>query len=301
MGSLPTSGNYQGRIVTLTASDGGFQANDVVVNTNGATSWKKVGGVGVGTSLPGSPIAGDLFLLTAAASGFPAWSLVTYTGSAWTRVERRGVEVGATLPASPYAGQVFVLSGADGGFAAYDVVRFNGSTWGKVNGSSSYVSGAWPSSPSDGDLIMVPWGTQIGHFRYNAGSASAYKWEHVGSGPLVWVGGINSTYTVPKTGDYLIHYQTNYGGMADNTGSRVYVVNTSTGGTKVTWNNDNGNYGSQTSGITVSHYSTGGVIAARTVTAGHVLRLDGSYSQPYAAMEANLSGWGIQPVRVQGS
>jgi hypothetical protein len=99
----------------------------------------------------------------------------------------------------------------------------------------------------------------------------------------------------------MIHYQTNYGGVADNTGSRVYVVDTSASNAHVTFNNDNGNFGSQTSGITVTHYSTGGVYAARTLTSGHVLRLDGSYSAPYGAMEANLSGWGVQPVRVQGS
>jgi hypothetical protein len=38
LAALPTSNNYQGRIVALTAADGGFAANDVVVNTNGATS-----------------------------------------------------------------------------------------------------------------------------------------------------------------------------------------------------------------------------------------------------------------------
>jgi hypothetical protein len=146
---------------------------------------------------------------------------------------------------------------------------------------------------------MVPWGTQIGQFRYNAGSASAYKWEHVGAGPIVWVGGIGSTYSVPKTGDYLIHYQTNYGGVAGNDGSRVYVTDQSAGGAKVTFNNDNGNFGSQTSGITVSHYSTGGVIWPVTVTAAHTLRLDGGYAYRYGAMEANISGWAVQPVRVQ--
>ena len=85
---------------------------------------------------------------------------------------------------------------------------------------------------------------------------------------------------------------------ADNDGSRVYVTDQSAGGAKVTFNNDNGNFGSQTSGITVSHYSTGGVFLARD---GY----DWSRSQigrglyRYGAMEANISGWAIQPVRVQ--
>lgn len=296
--SLPTSGNFQGRVVVLTAASGGFSANDVVVNTNGATNWKKVGGVGTGTVLPGSPVAGDLFLLTASDGGFDAWSLVVYTGSAWIRTERRGVETGTTLPVAPYPGQMFVLTASAGGFSAYDVVRWNGSAWGKVNGSSSYVTGTWPVSPADGDLIMVPWGTQVAQFRYNAGSVSSYKWEHVGAGPVVWIGGINSTYTVPKSGEYLVHYQNNYGGIAQNSGNRVYVTNQSSGGAKVAFNVDNGNYSSQTTGITVSHYSTGGIIWPVTVTATHVLRLDGNYDAPYGAMEANLSGWAMQPVRV---
>jgi hypothetical protein len=99
----------------------------VFVNTNGANNWKKAGGVGTGSTLPGSPVAGDLFLLTAADGGFDAWSLVVYTGSAWIRTERRGVDVGPTLPVAPYRGQLFVLTAAAGGFAADDVLRWNGS------------------------------------------------------------------------------------------------------------------------------------------------------------------------------
>jgi len=116
---------------------------------------------------------------------------------------------------------------------------------------------------------------------------------------MVMPGGINSTYTVPKSGDYNIMSQTNYGGVADNTGSRVYVQDT-TSAVKVTPNVDNGNFGSQTSGITITHYSTGGAVLVRTLTAGHVLQLQGSYSAPYGSMEADLSAWYIQPIRVAG-
>ena len=115
---------------------------------------------------------------------------------------------------------------------------------------------------------------------------------------MILVGGINSTYTVPKSGDYNILTQTNYGGIGDNQGSRVYVQDNSASNAHVTFNVDNGNFGSQTSGITVTHYSTGGAIQTRTLTSGHVLQLTGSYAAPYGAMEANLSNWYVQPIRV---
>lgn len=117
---------------------------------------------------------------------------------------------------------------------------------------------------------------------------------------MIVVGGIGSTYTVPKSGDYNIWTQTNYGGVADNSMSEVYVINTSNSNAQVTFKVDNGNQGSQTSGITVSHYSTGGVVQARTLTAGNILQLAGAYSAPYGAMEANLSSWYVQPIRVAG-
>ncbi len=117
---------------------------------------------------------------------------------------------------------------------------------------------------------------------------------------MIVVGGIGTTYTVPKTGDYNIWTQTNYGGVADNTGSEVYVIDTSNANAQVTFKVDNGNFGSQTSGITITHYSTGGVVQTRTLTTGHVLQLAGSYSAPYGAMEANLSSWYVQPIRVAG-
>lgn len=102
---------------------------------------------------------------------------------------------------------------------------------------------------------------------------------------------------MPKSGDYNVWSQTNYGGAADNTGSEVYVFD-QTSSTQVTFKVDNGNFGSQTSGITVTHYSTGGAVQARALTAGHVLQLVGMYSAPYGAMEANLSSWYVQPIRV---
>ena len=86
--------------------------------------------------------------------------------------------------------------------------------------------------------------------------------------------------------------------MADNRGSSAVVVNQTLGDIAVGPEVHNGNYGSQTSGITVSHYSTGGITWPITATATHVLRLDSSNPVAYGNRGA-VDGWAIAPVRVQ--
>lgn len=83
-----------------------------------------------------------------------------------------------------------------------------------------------PASPSDGDLWLLPADTTNGVdwlFRYNAGSASTYKWEFIGGSPISAnfdgaegiVAVINSwtdattvgpSITVPRAGDYAIAF-----------------------------------------------------------------------------------------------
>lgn len=86
--------------------------------------------------------------------------------------------------------------------------------------------------------------------------------------------------------------------MADNRGSSAVVVNQTLGGAAVGPEVHNGNYGSQTSGITVSHYSTGGITWPITVTSGHVLRLNANNPVAYGNKGA-VEGWSIAPIRVQ--
>jgi hypothetical protein len=83
------------------------------------------------------------------------------------------------------------------------------------------LSATPPGSPVDGQLWFFPAdaaGT-VWQFRYNAGSASAYKWEFVGGAALVaaylaaqpvgpattWVPGA-PYISIPRNGEYLIDY-----------------------------------------------------------------------------------------------
>jgi hypothetical protein len=81
-----------------------------------------------------------------------------------------------------------------------------------------------PGSPVDGQFWLLPADATNGvqwMFRYNAGSASAYKWEFVGGAPLshevagdesttsatyVDLGTLGPTVTVPRAGDFMVAF-----------------------------------------------------------------------------------------------
>jgi hypothetical protein len=80
-----------------------------------------------------------------------------------------------------------------------------------------------PASPSDGDLWLYQADISAGVdwlFRYNAGSASGYKWECVGGSPVLSgpAGSLNTTttgytdltsgptFTTPRAGDYRLSW-----------------------------------------------------------------------------------------------
>jgi hypothetical protein len=86
---------------------------------------------------------------------------------------------------------------------------------------SAATSATPPGSPVDGQLWLYPVGGGIvWQFRYNAGSASAYKWEFIGGAPIYFNAGsltlatanvftdIGSgpTFTLPRGGDYLVQF-----------------------------------------------------------------------------------------------
>jgi hypothetical protein len=99
---------------------------------------------------------------------------------------------------------------------------WTGSSWvSKTVGLSFFTGAAPPGSPNDGDLWLLPADATNGVqwlFRYNAGSASASKWEFIGGPPLVSevdadetftgdatyhdAGTIGPLVTVPRAGDY---------------------------------------------------------------------------------------------------
>lgn len=80
--TLPGTGNFAGRLVMLSASDGGFPAWTLVRYDGSA--WKNAGAIEVLPSLPTlNNHPGRVVVLSAAVSGFSAWDVVRYDGSAW--------------------------------------------------------------------------------------------------------------------------------------------------------------------------------------------------------------------------
>jgi hypothetical protein len=78
------------------------------------------------------------------------------------------------------------------------VLRGDGSWLGPMPNriTSSAISGGPPSSPNDGDIWIatgVDTGGTTWQFRYNAGSASTYKWEFIGGKPQ---GAQDTSFTV---------------------------------------------------------------------------------------------------------
>lgn len=131
LAALPGTGNFNGRLVFLSAADGGFAAG-TLVRYYGA-SWAAVGPLEVLGAVPSTGnFAGRVVLLSAASSGFEAWTLIRYDGLAWAPANRT-FEVAATVPTTGnFAGRVVILTSADSGFSAYDMIRYNGSTWARI-------------------------------------------------------------------------------------------------------------------------------------------------------------------------
>lgn len=131
LAALPGSGNFNGRLVYLSAANGGFNAG-TLVRYQGA-AWGAVGPQEVHSSVPATGnYAGRLVLLSAASGGFEAWTLIRYDGSAWAPANRSFELAGAVPVTGNFAGRIVMLTGADAGFSAYDLIRYNGSTWAKI-------------------------------------------------------------------------------------------------------------------------------------------------------------------------
>lgn len=104
--------------------------------------------------------------------------------------------------------------------------------------TTSPISGGPPGSPNDGDIWIATGVDGAGarwSFQYNAGSASAYKWEFIGGPPITadnaaQVSGITSTVdipldpnlTAPRAGDYTYSFGVRVTPTA--TSIAVYVV-----------------------------------------------------------------------------
>lgn len=83
--ALPTTGNFAGRVVMLSGSDGGFQPWTLV--RYDGSSWRPVNQIEIQPTIPTSGnFAGRVVILSAASSGFPQWGIVRYDGSSWAIV-----------------------------------------------------------------------------------------------------------------------------------------------------------------------------------------------------------------------
>jgi hypothetical protein len=144
LAAVPSTANFDGRLVYLTAADSGFPAK-TLIRYNGS-AWRTVGPHEILSSLPVTGLyGGRLVLLSASSGGFAAWTLVVYNGdtTSWQNVGR-GTDVidptGTPLAglSGNYAGRLIVISNAttepttSEAFSAYDVLRYDGSIWKRV-------------------------------------------------------------------------------------------------------------------------------------------------------------------------
>lgn len=100
--AVPTSNNYIGRLIFLTAADGGFAENNLIVNTDGSTTWKLVGTSPTYTSIASAtnPYDGQIIVLTAydgSAYGGPyaKGTILVYDSATGRYVANVGVPAGS--------------------------------------------------------------------------------------------------------------------------------------------------------------------------------------------------------------
>lgn len=83
--SLPATGNFAGRIVMLSAANGGYPAWTMV--RYDGSNWRPVNQMEIQATVPATGnFAGRVVILSAANGGFDAWSIIRYDGSTWQLV-----------------------------------------------------------------------------------------------------------------------------------------------------------------------------------------------------------------------
>jgi hypothetical protein len=200
-------------------------ATNILYWWNG-TAWISAGGGGAGADL----VYNGSF---PANTPYTDGDIVVSNGIAYLCVRPTSAAPTAWPQAS--AGSDLVYNGAFPTNTPYtdgDIVIQNGITylcvrptsaaptpWPRANVITSYGT-SLPTSPGDGqeailvDSITNP--TYQWHFRYNASSTSAYKWEFIGGAPrliVVWAAvtisaatwsNIGPSFTIPRAGQYAI-------------------------------------------------------------------------------------------------
>lgn len=81
--TVPSTGNFAGRLIMLSAADSGFAAWTLI--RYDGSSWRAVGPLEI---LPSVPVAGNypgrIVILSSASGGFAAWSVIGYDGTQWS-------------------------------------------------------------------------------------------------------------------------------------------------------------------------------------------------------------------------
>lgn len=85
LAAIPSTGNFAGRLVMLSATNGGYAAW-TLIRYDGA-NWRPVNQMEIQPAVPSTGnFAGRVVILSATSGGFDAWSIIRYDGSDWQLV-----------------------------------------------------------------------------------------------------------------------------------------------------------------------------------------------------------------------
>jgi len=138
LSTVPSTGNTDGRLVYLTATNGGFSANTIIQYKTSTTSWYEVGQPELVTQVPPSNhYLGRMIVFTASSGSFITGDVAVCTnvsGGTYTKVNK-GVgtytSITNAVAASPTEGTLAVLTAADanlgagGPYAANSLIVYN--------------------------------------------------------------------------------------------------------------------------------------------------------------------------------
>lgn len=83
LAAVPSTGNFAGRLVMLSAADSGFPAWTMV--RYDGSQWRPIGPLEIQPAVPTlGNYAGRVVILSAASSGFSQWSVIGYNGTSWS-------------------------------------------------------------------------------------------------------------------------------------------------------------------------------------------------------------------------
>jgi hypothetical protein len=196
LATLPGVGNFNGRLVYLSAADGGFAAG-TLVRFQGST-WGAVGPIEALAAVPTSGnYPGRVVLLTAISGTFAAWSLITYNGTSWAPVNQT-YELLASVPVTNnFAGRLVLLTASSGGFESYSLIVYDGSAYHRVDKRGIEVGATLPGSPYAGQ-VFIPNVDVSGFLAYDVVRWNGSAWQQVSHPPLISAATLAGLGSVPN-------------------------------------------------------------------------------------------------------